>query len=365
MKPIFLISLLLLLLACANPSQNEQKSDYRGNKTITIPELQSDAVCIVAVGDMMPATTYPKKYLPPNEGKDLITDLLPYIQAADLAFVNFEGVLSDDTKLKARDCGDSRHCYRFRIPGIYAKRLKEAGFDLLNIACNHINDFGRKGREITEKTLLNEGFYVAGLKERPCISFEQGGIKYGFCAFAPFSGCFGMHNSSALSKKVRELVDSCDIIIVSLHGGAEGSKYRSVPRKDEHFLGFNRGNMYTAAHACIDAGADLIIGTGPHVVRGMELYRNRLIMYSLGNFCTYGLFALNEYTGYGPLMQVYLDPEGKFLEAKIIPSKQIKKGLPRYDSTGVAIKQLQELSQKDFPDSPLKIEPDGRVWIKE
>lgn len=329
-------------------------------QVVQIQESQKDTIWLVAAGDIVPATNHPVNILPPDSGKTLFTDLLPYIQAADLAFGNFEGAVQD-TGGWPKICYDERFCFRFRIPEIYADRVKEAGFDLLNIACNHIDDFGQKGRLRTDSCLRAKGFKTAGLKHRPTIVFTKDGIRYGFAAFAQFYGCYGLRDSLALAEEVRRLKKISDVVIVSLHGGAEGPKYRHLPKEDEIFLEFNRGNMYAAAHHCIDAGADLIIGTGPHVSRALELYKGSLIMYSLGNFCTYG-FRLNEYTGYAPLMRVGLSPSGEFLAAQIIPIKQIGRGLPRYDSTALAIKHLQELTQADFPNTPLHIQDDGWVF---
>jgi len=352
----------LLLIACGE--KREQKPSLLPpikKTTVQIAELK-DTIWIAAVGDVVPASDYDRIALPPNNGQQLFTDLVTYIQSADLAFANFEGVLSGCDDCEARKCNDRKYCYRFRIPEIYATRVKEAGFDFLNIACNHIEDFGVKGRVHTHKRLLEMGFFAAGIEQHPCIAFEMGGMKYGFCAFAQFQGCSKMRNSSLLICEVKKMVESCDLVIVSLHGGAEGPKHRNTPREDEEFLEFNRGNMYKTAHLCIDAGADLIIGTGPHVARAVELYKNRFIMYSLGNFCTYGPFGHHVYTRHAPLMRVGIDAEGNFLAAQIIPIKQIEKGLPRYDSAGLAIQHLKELTTEDFPKTPLTIGRDG--WIR-
>ena len=366
----FLLLTILLLTACNQAPKAPEEHPILSKKDSLVPpeeklsfedSINLDTIWLICAGDIMPASNFNGNYLPRKEGKQLFTDLVPHIQAADIAFGNFEGVLAD-SGLTDKKCYDPKFCYRFRIPLVYADRLKEAGFDLLNIACNHIDDFGRKGRRVTEKNLYAKGFWVAGLKHRPCIQFEKDGLVYGFCAFAPFSGCFGMRDTAAIAHEIRQLAPLCDVVIVSLHGGAEGSDHRHVTREDEVFLGFNRGNMYEVAHIAIDAGADVIIGTGQHVVRALELYKNRLIMYSLGNFCTYGLFALNEYTGYAPLMRVGLNKRGDFLAAQIIPIKQIKKLGTRFDPEGIAIQQLRELTEEDFLDGQLKVFANGWVY---
>src|SRR4029079_4437742 len=87
-----------------------------------------------------------------------------------------------------------------------------------------------------------------------------------------------------------------DLVVVTMHAGAEGSDHQHVRPGNECFLGENRGNSVAFAHSVVRAGADLVVGTGPHVLRGMEWYRGRLIAYSLGNFAGYDVFSLG-----GPL----------------------------------------------------------------
>ncbi len=366
MRSLLFICLLSLCLACQfQPRVSTSNSPYQSDslsisKVIQLEATPSkDTIWLIAAGDIVPATNYPRNILPPDAGRSLFTDLVPYIQAADIAFGNFEGAVQDSGG-KPKICYDPRFCFRFRIPEIYADRVKEAGFDILNIACNHIDDLGQAGRLRTDSCLRAKGFKTAGLKHRPSIIFTQNGITYGFAAFAQFYGCYGLRDSFALAEEVRRLDKLCDVVIVSIHGGSEGPKHRRLPREDEVFLEFNRGNMYAAAHYCVDAGADVVIGTGPHVTRAMELYQGRLIMYSIGNFCTYG-FRLGTYSGYAPLMRVGFAPDGQFLAAQVIPIKQIERGLPRYDSTGLAIQHLQELTALDFPETPIRIQDDG--WI--
>jgi hypothetical protein len=333
-------------------------------KEVKIEETLEDTIWIAAVGDMVPGSDHGRIALPPDEGRTLFTDLKSYISESDLAFANFEGVVSG-CKCPVRSCNnDTVYCYRFQVPEYSVQRMKEAGFDILNIACNHLGDFNELGRKFNTNKLIEMGFEPAGSVERPCTVFEKDGVKYGFCAFGEFYGCIGIRDSVKLLKVLRETVEKSDVMIVSLHGGAEGPKYRRVPRKDEIFLEHNRGNMYKTAHLCIDNGADIIIGTGPHVVRAIELYKNRMIMYSLGNFCTYGPFGKHETTRHSPLMQIGINKKGEFLAARAIPTKQIDKGIPRYDSSGLALKHLRELTNLDFPDTDLIIAVDGKISKK-
>ena len=91
-----------------------------------------------------------------------------------------------------------------------------------------------------------------------------------------------------------------------MQGGAEGSDKTHVTSGHEIFLGEDRGDLITFSHAVIDAGADVVFGHGPHVMRGMEFYKGRLIAYSLGNFCGYRVLGTAGFLGVGGVLKVTL-----------------------------------------------------------
>ena len=95
-------------------------------------------------------------------------------------------------------------------------------------------------------------------------------------------------------RTVAEFAEIHDVVIVSFHGGAEGATVMHVPFTEEEYYGEPRGDVALFAHRMVDAGADLIVGHGPHVVRGIERYKDRLIAYSLGNFATFLANALRQ-----------------------------------------------------------------------
>jgi hypothetical protein len=162
---------------------------------------------------------------------------------------------------------------------------------------------------------------------------------------------------TAAKKKAR-------IVIVSFHGGAEGEGAQHVLRQTEMMGSEKRGNLPLFAHTVIDAGADLVLGHGPHVLRGMEMYKDHLIVYSMGNFATYGMFGLKGATALSAIFELTLNRDGSFAGGKIIPAKQIGRGGPVLDGTGAAIKKLQELSAADFGTSAAKIADDGTIHAK-
>ena len=132
-------------------------------------------------------------------------------------------------------------------------------------------------------------------------------------------------------------------------------------RGDEEYLGYNRGSVYRFAHEVVDAGADVVFGHGPHVIRAMELYKDRLICYSLGNFATYRRFNLRGPNGIAPIVKVHVDVGGAFLSGEVVPVYQPGEGGPRIDPSRRAIAKLMELSEADFPGQPLVITEDGSL----
>jgi hypothetical protein len=250
------------------------------------------------------------------------------------------------------------------MPNHYVNYFKEAGFDILSIANNHVGDFGEGGRKNTVKLLVEAEIKFAGLTEYPFTTFEKNGIKYGFCAFAPNNGTININDTKNATTIVRHLDSICDIVIVSFHGGAEGSTRSHITRFDEIFLGENRGNPYEFARAVIDAGADVVFGHGPHVTRAIDIYKGRFIAYSMGNFATYGRFNLKGLCGIAPIIKLFVNKKGEFLSGNIYSIKQIGEGGPIIDDDQMALKEVINLTQSDIPESPIIIKPNGLIYKK-
>jgi len=319
-------------------------------------------VRIIGVGDMMLGTNYPStNHLPPNGGRDLLADVAHILQDADLTFGNLEGTLLDEGG-QVKRCSDPSKCYAFRSPESYVQHFINTGFDVVSLANNHSGDFGWEGRQKTKETLRKAKIAFAGLAgSDETTIIERDGITYGFCAFAPNSGTCDIRNLARAKQIVASLKDTSDIIIVSFHGGAEGVDNQNVPRKTERYYGENRGDVYAFAHAVIDAGADVVFGHGPHVTRAVELYNDRFIIYSLGNFCTYGRFSLRGAAGIAPLIRLHLDKEGRFKEGEVYPIYQQYTHGPRLDPRKRATAKLIELTKADFPETPLTITMEGKI----
>ena len=114
-------------------------------------------------------------------------------------------------------------------------------------------------------------------------------------------------------------------------------------KQHEIFHGENRGDVYNFAHTMIDNGADVVFGHGPHVTRAIEVYKERFISYSLGNFCTYGQINLAGPNGLAPIVKLNVDTSGRFLSGRIIPVYQTWPGGVKYDYSRRVINKIRDL----------------------
>ncbi|MDR0393703.1 MAG: CapA family protein [Tannerella sp.] len=334
----------------------------------TYPVFAQDAgeerlVSVIGTGDIMLGSNYPSDAkLPVNDGKGLLREVKNILPDADVTFGNLEGCFLNNGG-NAKSCKGG--CYFFRMPDRYVNYLVETGYDVMSIANNHAGDFGAPGRDNTRKVLKEAGINYAGLKGVCETSrFEKNGVKYGFAAFAPNTGTVSIKDIPYAKELVSELDRDCDIVIVSFHGGAEGKSHNRVPKKTETFYGENRGDVHAFSHAVIDAGADIVFGHGPHVVRAAELYKDRFIIYSLGNFCTAGDFSISGISGYAPIVKVYTDQEGKFVKGQIYSAVQKDKTGPVMDANHAAAKEIKRLTELDFPTTGVVISNEGAIERK-
>lgn len=323
-------------------------------------QTERDTLTIIGVGDIMMGTNYPEDKLPPDDGAMLMREVEYVLRDADVTFGNLEGTLLDGEGTPKK-CNDPKVCYAFRTPVNYVKNLLSAGFDLLSLANNHAGDMGDEGRRSTMRTLENAGILHAGQITHKTAIFVKDSVRYGLAAFAPNSNCVQLNDLENAIEIVKMLADTADVVIVSFHGGAEGAKFQNVPRVNEMYYGENRGDVYKFSHLMIDAGADIVFGHGPHVTRAVEVYKDRFIAYSLGNFCTYRGISVNGVNGIAPIIKVFTDTEGKFLQGQITPTYQTYATGVRIDPEKQVIKKIQELTRKDFPDSPTQIDDNGII----
>jgi hypothetical protein len=352
---------LILFFSCTGVfAQTTRDSIPADSVSIDSVFQKPDTVSIIGVGDIMMGTNYPENKLPPQDGAFLLRDVESILSDADVTFGNLEGTLLDSGGV-AKKCKDPKVCYAFRTPVRYVKNLVAAGFDMMSLANNHAGDMGDEGRKSSMQTLEEAGILHAGQITHKTAIFEKDSIKYGLAAFAPNTNCVSINELEQARAIVAMLDSLVDIVIVSFHGGAEGAQHQHVPRTNEIYFGENRGNVYKFSHMLVDAGADIIFGHGPHVTRAVEVYKERFIAYSLGNFCTYRGISVNGINGLSPIIKVYTDTQGKFFYGQITPTIQTYATGVKIDGDKQVIKIIQDLTKKDIPESPVRIDDNGLI----
>ncbi|MDJ0701634.1 MAG: CapA family protein [Woeseiaceae bacterium] len=323
------------------------------------PEKRKIKLSIAAVGDMMLGTDFPENHLPDDDGVSFLAAVTPALAAADIAFGNLEGVLVDGGE-PAKKCSNPSACYLFRSPTHYAAYFRDAGFDVLSLANNHARDFGEEGRSSTMAALAAVDIHHSG-REGDFASFEAKGLRIAVLAYAVTKESNMMLDYDLAEATVREFAASHDVVIVTFHGGAEGVDAVNLPFAEEEYYGEPRGDVVLFARRMVDAGADLLLGHGPHVVRAMENYKDRLIAYSLGNFATYYGISVAGIKGIAPILVATLDGDGRFVEGQIISTVQIRPAGPSIDEQQRALHLMRGLSAEDFGNPGIKFLPDGMI----
>ncbi|NIW23140.1 MAG: CapA family protein [Gammaproteobacteria bacterium] len=322
-----------------------------------VASAQEQVLSVAAAGDIMLGTNYPENRLPDDDGASFLAAVAPVLQAADVAIGNLEGVILDGGE-PAKTCANPDACFLFRSPPRYAGLLRAAGFDVLSLANNHARDFGEDGRTATMAVLDDYDLRHSG-RRGDIASWQQNGLRLAFIAFSPTRLSYLLNDIPTAMQEVAALAAAHDIVIVSFHGGAEGPAAMDLPFEEEFYFGETRGEVVRFARAVIDVGADLVIGHGPHVPRAMELYRDRLVAYSLGNFATYYGVSVAGVAGVAPLLVVDVAPDGRFLSGRIRSAVQIRPGGPVWDTQQRALELIRDLTERSFGTVLFEFDADG------
>jgi poly-gamma-glutamate capsule biosynthesis protein CapA/YwtB (metallophosphatase superfamily) len=329
----------------------------------------SQALRIKAVGDVLLGSYTPGRYIPPDSGKVFVTSIGAALQGADITFGNFEAAFAEEKnpKMRPQKCAEASRrkgvCFEFGTPPYLAPTLKNLGFTVMSVDNNHADDYGTEAAEFTKTTLQAQGIKPA--PKRGFAEVQVLGKRVVIAAFGFSQTSYNIADIENTRAVIADLKKRYERVFVSFHGGAEGKSALHVADKTEMFYGENRGNLVKFAHAAIDAGADMVIGHGPHVLRAVDLYKNRIIAYSLGNFLTYGNINVKGVSGVTCVLDVSIDKaSGEFVSGKIIPVVQRDPGIPELDPTKQAITLMRELTQSDFSSTMLTIEDDGTIRKK-
>lgn len=318
-----------------------------------------ESISLSATGDIIMGDA-PNK-LPANDGEgffDSVTEALK----SDFVMGNLEQPLTGDTGTSK--CGSPKrpNCFAFRSPPKYADHLKEAGFQLLNTANNHSKDYGTQGYQNTVDALEAAGLEHTGAEDQITV-VEVKGVKVAVVGFSPYAGANNLNDLDAAATVVAKAKDEADLVVVQVHMGAEGSDKTHVKPGNELFFGENRGDPIKFSHTVIDAGADLVVGHGPHVLRGMEFYKGKLIAYSLGNFAGGGrTLSRNGVLKYSGVLHVSLTKDGEYVEGRFVSTYLNDAGVPTWEKgDDRGRKMVAELSEADFDDTAAVIGTDGSI----
>ncbi len=295
--------------------------------------------------------------LPPGAGWPLLAPLASTLRAADVAAVNYEGTLGVGGASK---CGLAARgdCYAFQAPPANAGSLRRAGIDLVNHANNHAFDYGLAGWRASRAALSKARVRVTGGRGE-LVVLRREGATIAFVGFSTYPWSEPMADDAEVQRLVRRASARADVVVLFFHAGAEGSDRTHVPTGPELAYGEYRGDSRHFAHVAIDAGADLVLGSGPHVLRGLERYRGRLIAYSLGNLAGYRNFSTAGASGVSAVLTVSVDRRGRFMGAQIDGVTLDASGTPRLG--GTAARLMASLTRSDFRGGGLRISASGAV----
>jgi poly-gamma-glutamate capsule biosynthesis protein CapA/YwtB (metallophosphatase superfamily) len=278
--------------------------------------------------------------------------------SGDVVLGNLEGTLTDGASSK---CGAaSSDCFAFHAPPSYAPLLRRAGFTVMNLANNHALDYGESGQRDTVAAVRRAGLLTTGRPGEIAYAKVRG-IRVAVLGFAPYPWAQSLLNLTAAAALVRKADQWADLVVVTMHAGAEGADQVHTPTGRESAFGEDRGNTRRFAHAVVDAGADLVVGSGPHVVRGVESYRGRLIAYSLGNFLGFNTFEVGGVLSLSGIVRVELDGTGALRDARWLSIRLTDAGTPEADPARESAALVSSIAREDFSDAGMRVVRDSRL----
>jgi poly-gamma-glutamate capsule biosynthesis protein CapA/YwtB (metallophosphatase superfamily) len=318
--------------------------------------LPGQTITLAWGGDVTPGSDYG---LPPDHGRGMLAGIADLLRSVDLAAVNLEGTLGRGGAAKCPK-GARSNCFAFQAPADNAIAFADPGVDVVNLANNHAYDYGPAGAALTDRALRRFGIAATGRPGRiTYVDLPQ--ARVAFLGFAAYPWAAPIRSLPTVRALVRQAAWNANVVVVFAHGGAEGAGQTHTPNREEVAYGERRGNLRAFAHTAVDAGADLVLGSGPHVLRGIERYSDRLIAYSLGNLAGYKNFGRRGATALSGLLRVRVTPAGAFAAGTFTSLRLVGPGLPQPDPTGASATLVRTVSRQDFGARAVGITPDGAL----
>lgn len=294
------------------------------------------AIEIGWAGDIVVGSSYG---LPPSGGRTQFEAVDHLLRRPDLMIGNYEGTLSRGGTPR---CAGGALCYIFQAPPERARNLARAGFDVLNLANNHGLDMGAGARRESVVALRGAGLDAAGLPGQVLVRTVHD-TRVAIVGMSPYPGTTNMRSPAAVRDLVRAARRRADVVVVAMHVGLEGPAGAHVPRGADYGT-----HTRAAAHGAIEAGADVVFGSGPHVVRGVERWRGRYVVYSSGNFAGWRNFGLSRLTSQSGVVRMRFDHRGRPTAAAWDGVVLRGPGIPHPDRSGAVVRRVAELSRADF-----------------
>ena len=311
--------------------------------TVQPAAVHRGPITIEWVGDITPGSSMG---VPPGNGSAQFANVRRRLRAADLTFGNLEGTYSVGGASKCGS-GGGHTCFAFQAPPAHAVALRRAGFDVVNLANNHAWDFGATGQAQTRAALRRARVAATGRPGEITI-VRRDGLRVAVLGFAAYPWASSLKDLGDARRLVRQAAKRADVVVVAMHAGAEGADQTHVPQGTEIAFGEDRGDSRAFAHAAVDAGADLVVGSGPHVIRGVERYHGRVIAYSLGNFAGWNNFGLGGPLSESAILRVRVDADGRVRSTHWIPIHLDGPGIPRVEHDGTSKQLVEQVSRQDF-----------------
>lgn len=307
-------------------------------------------------GDAVPASV--DRGLPPDPGR-LLGGVIPLTRAPDLMIGNLEGTLTDVAASSKCEPG-STDCVAFRSPPAYGRLFAAAGYDVLSVANNHAHDFGDAGLTETRQVVRAAGIAVTGGPDEVAVRTVRG-VRVAVVGFSPYGWSAPLNDPAAVTALVTRAAARADVVVAVFHGGAEGPDALHVPAGRETAFGEDRGDLRAFARTAVAAGADAVLGAGPHVVRGAEVVGGRPVAYSVGNLVGYRTLSTAGVTGTTAILHLTFRADGTWVAGRLHPTRHVPPGYAEPDPARTAIALVGRLSREDFGRTAMRVDPDGRL----